>query len=395
MAEKARGQITLNAATGRLLRLAGPGAAAAAAIDHGGTNPRLGFFDADGYPVLCDGRGLPLPQGVRLELPSYDRMPAGCSSPTDVPRWTADLLARQVGPLLAKWGVKRLGYAIAGPVSAKGVAVKTPQIWGPTVTDVPYRKMLEQALGLPGRVALGNDMWAAANDIIARGAAQQPPFNTRDFVVITVSSGIGSKVVVDGKVQLGVEGLAGEIGHLPILHPSEIIPGRRCGCGGLHCLEAGASGNANAYRAKTAADRLLPLMSASPSSALLKTLGEISLAPGKDLDRRARRINVAVVKAALKSDPLATAIVDETIRPLARAVASLESQLNIRNFYFVGGFALSLGERFLQVLRAHLLRMGIIGRSPETLAGMGRLYNVRAQDWGLRGAALAAHRSLK
>jgi len=393
MARKSAGVIVLNAKTAKALELAVPGRRAAAAVDHGGTNPRVGFFDPSGRPVLRTKRGEVLTQGARLEMPSHDRLPAGCGDPRDLPAWMARYLAEVLGPLLERWGVRRLGYSIAGPVSREGVVVNTPQIWGPTVRNVPYRDMLGKALGLAGGVVLGNDMWAAASDIIARGAKQRPPLEVANFVVITVSSGIGSKVVVDGEVQLGVEGLAGEIGHLPILYPDEIIPGRRCGCGGLYCLEAGSSGNANAYRAKTAADRLLPLASASPSSALIREIAGVSLGPGEDLDQRARRINAAVVKAALASDPLASSIVDQTIRPIARAVASLESQLNIRNFYFVGGFALALGERFLTVLRQHLLRVGIIGRSAETILTMGRLYDVRAQDWGLRGAALAAHRT--
>jgi len=392
MARRPTGPIVLSAKTAKALELAVPGEKAAAAIDHGGTSPRLGFFDASGRPVLRTRKGEVLAQGVRLEMSSHDRMPAGCSDPRDLPAWTARYLAEVLGPLLERWGVRRLGYSIAGPVSRDGVAVNTPQIWGPTVNNVPYRTMLEKALGLPGGVVLGNDMWAAANDIIARGAKQKPPLEVANFVVITVSSGIGSKVVIDGEVQLGVEGLAGEIGHLPILYPDEIIPGRRCGCGGRYCLEAGSSGNANAYRAKTAVDRLLPLAAASPSSALIREIAGISLGPGEDLDLRARRVNTAVVKAALENDPLASSIVDQTTRPIARAVASLESQLNIRSFYFVGGFALALGERFLTVLRQHLLRVGIIGRSVETILQMGRLYNVRAQDWGLRGAALAAQR---
>ncbi len=384
--------IALNAKTAKSLALTVPGDKAAAAIDHGGTHPRLGFFDRSGKPVLATAQGEVLAQGVGLELPTYDRPPAGLQSPQDLPRWHVAHLAKILGPLLRQWGVTRLGYSIAGPVSAAGCVVKTPQIWGPAVTGVCYRAMLEEALDLPGAVVLGNDMWAAANDILARGVKQKPPFDVDNFMVITVSSGIGSKVVLEGQVQLGVEGLAGEIGHLPILCSDEIIPGRRCGCGGLYCLEAGSSGNAAAYRAKCEVDRLLPLASASPSGALIKAVAAISLEPGEGLDQRVEAINKAVVRAALTDDPLASQIVDETIGPIARAVAALESQLNIRNFYFVGGFALALRDRFLTVLRRHLLRLGIIGRSPETLLSLGRLYNVEAQDWGLRGAGLAAHR---
>jgi predicted NBD/HSP70 family sugar kinase len=392
MPAKAEAVLALTPKTVRSLELSVAPGKAAGGIDHGGTNPRVGFFDAKGLPVLRTKAGRVLRQGLRLELPTYDRMPPGCTDPKALPAWTAAYLAEHLGPFLRTWGVTRIGYSIAGPVSRAGVVANTPQIWGPTVHNVPYRKMLEKSLGLGGGIVLGNDMWAAANDIIARGAQLKPPFEVDNFVIITVSSGIGSKVVLNGEVQLGVEGLAGEIGHLPILYPGEVIPGRRCGCGGLYCLEAGSSGNANAYRAKAAADKLLPLAAASPSGGLIRALAAISLEPGDDLDQRAREVNTAVVKAVLKGDPLAGSIVDQTIRPIARAIASLESQLNVRNFYFVGGFALALGDYFLRVLREHILRVGIIGRSAKTIMSIGRLYNVRAQDWGLRGAALAAHR---
>lgn len=393
MARKPKEALVLSAKTAKSLSLSIAGDKVAVGIDHGGTNPRVGFFRRDGRPVLyIKGRKSALSEGLRLALPTFETMPRGCSDPAKLPKITAELLARLLGPLLRKWGVSRLGYSMAGPVSREGVQVKAPAIWGPTVTNIEYRAMLERELGLKDRVMLINDMSAAANDIIVRGPRQNPRLAVDNFVVITVSTGVGSKVVVDGEVQLGVEGLAGEIGHMPILWPSEIIPGRRCGCGGLYCLEAGASGTANAYRAKTEADRLLPLVPASPSSALIKKIASISLAPGKDLDDREKQVNVAVVRAARRGDPLALSILHGSIRPLARAVASLESQLNIRNFYFVGGFALALGDLLLGIMREHLLDVGIIGRSAEDLMQIGHLYNVKGQDWGLRGAALAAHR---
>jgi predicted NBD/HSP70 family sugar kinase len=102
---------------------------------------------------------------------------------------------------------------------------------------------------------------------------------------------------------------------------------------------------------------------------------------------------MAVVRAAKQGDPLALSVLHATIQPLARAVASLESQLNIKSFYFVGGFALALGDLLLEILHEHLLEVGIIGRARKDLLRIGRLYKVKGQDWGLRGAALAACRA--
>jgi glucokinase len=253
--------------------------------------------------------------------------------------------------------------------------------------------MLEERLRMPGRIALGNDMWAAANDILARGARRG--YDVTNFIVITVSSGIGSKVVRNAKVDLGVDGLAGEIGHLPVLWPEDIIPGRRCGCGGLYCLEAGSSGNSNAYRAKTEADRLWPQGAAGPSARLLETLWGINLEPGDDLGTRVSAINHAVVRAARRADPLAQYLIRRTVRPLARAVAALEAQLNLRNFYFVGGFALGLGDLFLETLRREIVALGgISGRPTQQALELGKLYKVTVHDWGLRGAALGARLAL-
>ncbi|MGQ9731187.1 MAG: ROK family protein [Candidatus Zipacnadales bacterium] len=364
----------------------------AAAIDHGGTHPRFGVFNRLGQQLLQLKGMTPLPTGLQLELPTHERMPNDPSvkSTADLPHYMADRLEEWLGPILQK--VDCLGYAIAGPVTEDGVVLNTPNIWGPQVKDVPWRDMLRQRSAMPERIVVGNDMWAAANDIIARGEKQHPPYDVDNFIVITVSSGIGSKVVRNRKVDLGVDGLAGEIGHLPILWPEEIIPGRRCGCANrLYCLEAGSSGNSNAYRAKQMAERLSHLVTTSPSGKLIETLNHINLMPGKDLDKRVEAINRAVITAAEQGDPLANEILHATLRPLARAVACLETQLNVKNFYFVGGFALEMKQRFLEILREELLALGgISGRSDEQILSLGRLYDVDVHDWGLRGAALGA-----
>ncbi|HJN16975.1 MAG TPA: hypothetical protein QGH10_15830, partial [Armatimonadota bacterium] len=143
MAKQQPSPLFLNRNTASKFTLAGSGDKAAAAIDHGGTHPRVGFFDTRGRAVLLGPDRKRLPEGVRLDLPTYKRMPKGYSDPHDLPEHTAGFLGKVLGPLLRKWGVNRLGYAMAGPVTEDGVQVVAPQIWGPSVTNVPYRKMLE------------------------------------------------------------------------------------------------------------------------------------------------------------------------------------------------------------------------------------------------------------
>lgn len=94
--------------------------------------------------------------------------------------------------------------------------------------NVPFAKMLsEQMDGLP--VALTNDANAAAVGEMTYGAAK----GLKDFIMITLGTGVGSGIVIDGKVLYGHDGFAGELGHT-----CAVRGGRLCGCGRQGCLEA-------------------------------------------------------------------------------------------------------------------------------------------------------------
>ena len=367
----------------------------AIAIEHGGTRARIDFVDREGESIISAVEGRFVSEGFEIELPNYQRVGELGARPADLPQMTVNVLRELLRPMIDEFGIRKLGYSIAGPVTEEGVVLKGAQLWGETVTGVRYRDLLEEELGLLGGVVLGNDMWAAAHDIMAHGGAWSPPFNVESFCVITVSSGVGSKVVLKGDIQLGVSGTGGEIGHMPILHPDEMIPGRICGCGGRYCLEAGSSGNANAYRTKAEAESPAVQATFAASAELIDRIRRIDLSPSPDLPERVRAINGVVIEGGKQNDSFALHVLDRTIRPIARAVAALEVQLNIGNFYFVGGFALALGETFLRILRGHIIEMGIIGRTRQQLERIGRLYNEPEQKWGLRGVGMAAHRLVK
>ena len=94
--------------------------------------------------------------------------------------------------------------------------------------NVPFSSMLSEAMGgIP--VALTNDANAAAMGEMTYGAAK----GLKDFIMITLGTGVGSGIVIDGKVLYGHDGFAGELGHT-----CAVRGGRRCGCGKLGCLEA-------------------------------------------------------------------------------------------------------------------------------------------------------------
>jgi glucokinase len=122
-----------------------------------------------------------------------------------------------------------------GPVVAAGVGVpngnpftgsidRAPNL--PWKTDVPLARMLQERLGVP--CSLGNDANAAALGEWKYGAGQ----GCDDLLVVTLGTGLGSGLIVGGKLLLGPYGNAGELGHTIL-----VIDGRLCSCGRKGCLE--------------------------------------------------------------------------------------------------------------------------------------------------------------
>jgi len=145
--------------------------------------------------------------------------------------------------------LKALADAIAGCVKEagkegqiRGVGVGAPNgnyytgevsfapnlAWAADVA-VPFAKKLSGYLGgIP--VSLTNDANAAAMGEMTYGAAR----GMKNFIMITLGTGVGSGIVIDGKVVYGHDGFAGELGHVAVVRHN----GRTCGCGKTGCLEA-------------------------------------------------------------------------------------------------------------------------------------------------------------
>ncbi len=154
------------------------------------------------------------------------------------------LLSRMVESLeaaLAAAGVvladlRGVGIASPGPVDVKaGVVPNAPQL--PGWHDVPLVRVMSERLGLP--VWLENDASAAALGEHAFGAGR----GTLHMLYLTVSTGIGGGIIIEGRLYRGASGSAGELGHVMI-----DMNGPVCGCGARGCLEALASGTAIARR---------------------------------------------------------------------------------------------------------------------------------------------------
>ncbi len=125
-----------------------------------------------------------------------------------------------------------IGAGIPGAVNTqKGVVPRSPNL--PGWANIPIRQILTKAVGLP--VFVANDANAAALGESFFGAGK----NVKDLIYITVSTGVGGGIIVNGQLYEGAGFVAGEVGHISI-----VPEGRKCACGQRGCLEAYASGTA-------------------------------------------------------------------------------------------------------------------------------------------------------
>jgi glucokinase len=140
--------------------------------------------------------------------------------------------------------VAAIGVGAAGMIDWPSGHIR----WAPnnTYRDLPLRQALTAETGLP--TVVENDANAAAWAEARAGAG----VGHRDLIVLTIGTGIGGGIIMNGSLQRGQTGIGGEVGHL-IVNPDR---GPRCGCGATGCLEAMASGTAlgRLGRAAAAAD---------------------------------------------------------------------------------------------------------------------------------------------
>ena len=138
--------------------------------------------------------------------------------------------------------IKAIGVGSPGPLDPfRGVVRSASNL--PGWLDVPLRAILEEEFSLP--VHLGNDANVAALAERLFGGGK----GLDNLIYLTISTGIGGGIIADGKLLLGAEGLAAEVGHM-VLEPE----GPRCTCGQLGCLQALASGIAIAREAAGAVE---------------------------------------------------------------------------------------------------------------------------------------------
>nr|PZN38179.1 MAG: hypothetical protein DIU70_11360 [Bacillota bacterium] len=218
--------------------------------------------------------------------------------------------------------VAAAGVGLPGPVDTRrGTTLQTPNI--PGLEGFPVASFLREQLGVP--VFVENDANLAALGEWALGAGR----GARHVLYVTVSTGIGGGIVLDGRVYSGAHGSAGEVGHI-----LAVPGGRPCGCGRRGCLEAHASGTAIGQIATEA------LAAGEPSR-----LREMA-------DPVTGRVTAAQVAAAAREgDPLATRIWDQAMRHIGWALGDLANILDPERIVLGGGVARA-GEQMLGPVRA-------------------------------------------
>ncbi len=317
-------------------------AALSLGVDLGGTNARAAVVDTGTGKLVA----------VHKE-PHRERTPAAV---VDVVAQAVHRAAAAAGLLPGALG--RVGVGVAGQCLGRtGVVSNAPNLgW----RDVPFGELLHAALGVPVRIA--NDLSAAAWGERRFGAAR----GLDDVALVFVGSGVGSGLILGGRLHEGHRGVAGELGHVKVrpMRPATGI--RRCGCGELGCLEAYTSGVNVAARVR---DEL--------------RAGAASAIPGL-LDGDLGRVNASVVDAAAASgDRYASELWDEVADLLGTAVAGLVTLLNPERVILGGGVLLGcpeLDRRVRDVLASRVSRSASLGLSVER-AHLG-------DDAGVIGAAL-------
>jgi glucokinase len=277
------------------------------------------------------------------------------STPAARPDDTADVISDVVLELLSRYNVTAVGIGAAGFVDE----TRSTVLFAPNLAwrGEPVKKRVEERIGRT--VIVENDANAAAWAEARMGAAR----GQQDVMLITVGTGIGAGIVLDGRLYRGRWGTAGEPGHY------RVVPdGRLCGCGNRGCWEQYASGNALVAEARELARR-------SPSAAVrLLQLGG-GVPDGID--------GPAVTHAAREGDAGALSCFEIVGSWLGHGLADLAAILDLGCFVIGGGVS-EAGEMLLGPARV-AYRNSLTGRAYRQLAEI-RLAEL-GPDAGLIGAA--------
>ncbi len=260
-------------------------------LDLGGTNSVFGIVDSRGE----------IKATTAIKTQGYDKV----EDYVDACVTALEPIIEQVGGIGM---IKAMGIGAPNGNYYNGTIEFAPNLsWGHDGI-VPLAAMFKERLGIS--VALTNDANAAAIGEMIYGVAR----GMKNFIVITLGTGVGSGIVINGQLVYGCDGFAGELGHVIVRREN----GRPCGCGRKGCLETYCSATGVARTARE-------LLATTTQPSVLRELDP----------EKITSLDVAI--AAGKGDKLANEIYEFTGRLLGEACADFAAFSSPEAFIFFGG----------------------------------------------------------
>ena len=271
-------------------------------IDMGGTNTVFGIVDARGVVLASDS----IKTRKHSKIEDYiDELYEGCT--------------RLIKSLELEGQI--YGIGVGAPNANYFTGVIEDGVNLPWPTPIPFAQMMMDKFGIP--VAITNDANAAAIGEMTYGAAR----GLKDFIMITLGTGVGSGIVINGQLVYGHDGFAGELGHVIVKRNN----GRLCGCGRTGCLETYCSATGVARTARE-------YLEITDEPSLLRNI------PTEDITSK------DVYDAAMAGDKLAKKIFEYTGTILGEALADFTVFSAPEAFVLFGGLAKS-GELLFKPMR--------------------------------------------
>ncbi len=271
-------------------------------VDIGGTTCKIGFFDTGG--TLID----------KWEIKT-DTDDGGANILSDIAKAVDNKLAQEGIP---KDDVQGVGIGVPGPVASDGVVQRCVNLgWG----VINAAEELSNLTGLDVRA--GNDANVAALGETWQGGAK----GCSNVIMVTLGTGVGGGVIVDGHIVAGANGAGGEIGHITVNH-DEIEP---CNCGQYGCLEQ--------YTSATGIVRVA-------KRKLAKTSDETSLRSHANLTAK------DVFDDAKAGDEIALGLVDEVCEILGAALSNIACVVN-PEVIVIGGGVSKAGDILIEAIQKH------------------------------------------
>ena len=262
-------------------------------IDIGGTNTVFGLVDARGKVIASSS----IKTGKHSKFADY----------------LDELYTEATRLIQANDAVDKVhGIGIGAPNANYYTGTIDDGVNLPWPSPIPLAQAVSEKFGIP--TAVTNDANAAALGEMTYGAAR----GLKDFIMITLGTGVGSGIVVNGQVVYGHDGLAGELGHMIVKRNN----GRLCGCGRTGCLEAYCSATGVARSARE-------FLEVRTEPSLLREI-PIDQITSKD-----------VYDAAMQGDQIAKDIFDYTGTILGEALADMMVFSSPQAFILFGGLAKS------------------------------------------------------